>query len=80
MIVVVIKIFYYYFLLLLLLYSCIVNILAYITKEMVNLILTGKATSNVFDGVMDLDSGGATKVNRLQLFVFKGGTKGSCSV
>eukprot|EP00795_Rhopilema_esculentum_P008431 gene8431-14412_t len=33
----------------------------YCTQELVNLCLTGKAVSNVFDGIMELDSGGATK-------------------
>ena len=35
-------------------------------KEIVNLIVTGKAVSNVFDGVMELDSGGTTKVCKIQ--------------
>ena len=31
-------------------------------QELVNLCLTGKAVSNVFDGNMELDSGGDEKV------------------
>ena len=31
-------------------------------KEMVNLIVTGKATSNTFDNIMEIDTGGAKKV------------------
>lgn len=33
----------------------------YCTQEMVNLLLTGKAASNVFDGILELDSGGNEK-------------------
>ncbi|XP_028934213.1 probable ubiquitin carboxyl-terminal hydrolase MINDY-4 isoform X2 [Ornithorhynchus anatinus] len=32
----------------------------YCTQELVNLLLTGQAVSNVFDGVMELDSGGGS--------------------
>ena len=34
----------------------------YCTQEMVNLLLTGRAVSNVFDGDVELDSGGENKV------------------
>ena len=34
----------------------------FLVKELVNLCLTGKAVSNVFDGNMELDSGGDEKV------------------
>ena len=34
-------------------------------QEMVNLLLTGCAVSNVFDGNLDLDSGGSSKVASL---------------
>lgn len=37
----------------------------YCTQEMVNLLLTGKAVSNVFDGVVELTSNGAEKVRKL---------------
>lgn len=33
----------------------------YCTQEMVNLIVTGKATSNTFDNIMEIDTGGAKK-------------------
>jgi hypothetical protein len=36
---------------------------------MVNLLLTGKAISNTFDDVIELDSGGDTKVSFLSVFV-----------
>ena len=35
----------------------------YCTQEMVNLIITGRASSNVFNGEIDLDTGGSKTVN-----------------
>ena len=41
--------------------SCILNF-DICFQELVNLCLTGNAVSNVFDGIMELDSGGTSKV------------------
>lgn len=43
------------------------SIYIYIFKDMVNLLLTGKAISNTFDDVIELDSGGDNKVTRFFL-------------
>ncbi|KAG9466142.1 hypothetical protein GDO78_017146, partial [Eleutherodactylus coqui] len=37
--------------------NCLIGAHAYCTQELVNLILTGRAVSNVFNDVMELDSG-----------------------
>ena len=38
-------------------------------QEMVNLITTGKATSNAFDNTIELDSGGANVVSTQQQYL-----------
>ena len=43
----------------------------YCTQELVNLMLTGKATSNVNDGTIFLDTGGTTKVGMAIKGAFK---------
>ena len=47
--------------------SCFELLLIRTLKELVNLCLSGKAVSNVFDGNMELDSGGDMKVIRYAL-------------
>ena len=37
-----------------------------LSQEMVNLLITGKAVSNTFDNVMEVDTGGAEKVKSLR--------------